>query len=65
MFYTYIWRDGAGVPFYVGKGVKRRARALSKRSAEFMAIHTARAYDAAALAAWGVGNCYLNFPVAA
>jgi hypothetical protein len=25
----------------------------------------ARAYDNAAIAAWGVGNCYLNFPVAA
>jgi hypothetical protein len=25
----------------------------------------ARAYDAAAVAMWGGGNCYLNFPVAA
>lgn len=25
----------------------------------------ARAYDSAAIAAWGAGNCYLNFPIAA
>lgn len=39
MFYTYIWRDSTGVPFYVGKGVGRRAREVYpyRRSAEFMA----------------------------
>lgn len=38
-FYTYIWRDANGVPFYVGKGKGRRFRQISKRSAEFRAIH--------------------------
>lgn len=43
MFYTYVWRDGAGVPFYVGKGGRdrgRRARSLSGRSHEFTAMHS-------------------------
>lgn len=39
-FYTYIWRDASGVPFYVGKGKGRRARQLSGRSVEFKAIHS-------------------------
>lgn len=39
LFYTYIWRDAAGVPFYVGKGNDRRAYATNKRSAEFKAVH--------------------------
>lgn len=41
LFYTYVWRDAAGVPFYVGKGTGRRAWHLAKRSAEFRAIHAA------------------------
>lgn len=35
MFYTYVWRDAAGAPFYVGKGTKRRAWSLSGRSVLF------------------------------
>ncbi|MCW0235275.1 MAG: hypothetical protein OJJ21_16875 [Ferrovibrio sp.] len=42
MFYTYIWRDSAGLPFYVGKGGNdngKRSRNVSMRSKEFKAIH--------------------------
>lgn len=39
-FYTYIWRDASGVPFYVGKGKGSRAhQVVGRRSAEFLAIH--------------------------
>ena len=37
LFYTYIWRDAAGVPFYVGKGKKQRAKAIGNHSADFKA----------------------------
>jgi hypothetical protein len=42
-FYTYIWRDANGVPFYVGKGKGRRAKdtAATRRSEEFRGIHAA------------------------
>ncbi|TIL38537.1 AP2 domain-containing protein [Mesorhizobium sp.] len=41
-FYTYVWRDAFGVPFYVGKGKGRRARDASsaRRSSEFIAVHS-------------------------
>lgn len=38
-FYTYIWRDAAGVPFYVGKGKGKRAYDTTTRSAEFKEVH--------------------------
>lgn len=38
-FYTYIWRDASGVPFYVGKGKGRRAYDTWTRSADFKSIH--------------------------
>lgn len=37
-FYTYIWRDAAGVPFYVGKGKGKRAYNTRQRSSEFKDI---------------------------
>lgn len=40
MFYTYIWKDAAGVPFYVGKGSGRRSTYLRNRSPEFKDIHS-------------------------
>lgn len=39
LFYTYVWRDAAGLPFYVGKGRGRRAYNAIERSDEFLAIH--------------------------
>lgn len=36
--YTYVWRDSSGVPFYVGKGVKKRAWVTAQRSAAFKEI---------------------------
>lgn len=153
MFYTYVWKDSSGSPFYVGKGKGRRAGEVYpyRRSKEFMDVYArggcaveivgefahesdahvheielidkygkplsdghkekigrglrmappssgfkgvgfdksrskwvakikldgktvnlgrfkdhedaARAYDAAAIKAWGLGNCYLNFPL--
>lgn len=39
MFYTYLWRDASGTPFYVGKGTKRRAWSLSGRSDDFRAVY--------------------------
>lgn len=42
-YYTYIWRDADGVPFYVGKGKGRRAYdvASGRRSQDFLRIHSA------------------------
>ena len=40
LFYTYIWRDAAGVPFYVGKGCGKRAKSTSMRSADFAAVYS-------------------------
>lgn len=39
MFYTYLWRDADGVPFYVGKGTGARAQNTSMRSKAFKAEH--------------------------
>lgn len=39
LFYTYLWRDPDGNPFYVGKGKGGRAHSLSRRSNEFMEIY--------------------------
>lgn len=39
LFYTYIWRDAAGTPFYVGKGTGNRARNTKTRSKEFKEIY--------------------------
>ncbi|TGP65455.1 hypothetical protein EN868_03120 [Mesorhizobium sp. M2D.F.Ca.ET.225.01.1.1] len=38
-FYTYVWRDSAGVPFYIGKGKGKRAYATYNRQPEFKAIY--------------------------
>lgn len=38
-FYTYLWRDSAGVPFYVGKGRDKRAWRTNDRSKEFKQIY--------------------------
>lgn len=40
-FYTYIWKDATGLPFYVGKGTGRRAyeTRAARRSSEFLRIH--------------------------
>lgn len=38
-YYVYVWRDSAGVPFYVGKGKDNRANITHRRSPEFMEIH--------------------------
>ncbi|MBB4235042.1 NUMOD3 domain-containing DNA-binding protein [Rhizobium esperanzae] len=38
-FYTYIWRDASGVPFYVGKGKGKRAHNTTNRSKEFKCVH--------------------------
>jgi hypothetical protein len=40
LFYTYIWRDPAGVPFYVGKGKRKRAWVTKNRSPAFNEIHS-------------------------
>jgi hypothetical protein len=37
-FYTYLWRDASGVPFYVGKGKGRRARKTAGRTRDFLNI---------------------------
>lgn len=39
LFYTYIWRDGNGVPFYVGKGTDNRAQNVKARSREFKEVY--------------------------
>lgn len=39
-FYTYVWRDAAQVPFYVGKGKGRRAFKTADRSKEFKEIYS-------------------------
>lgn len=42
LFYTYVWKDAAGTPFYVGKGGKdggARSRNASKRSLEFKEVY--------------------------
>ncbi len=39
IFYVYVWRDGNGEPFYVGKGHGRRAYDVYDRSADFSEIH--------------------------
>lgn len=41
MYYTYVWRDANGTPFYVGKGKGRRAynTTASRRSADFLAVY--------------------------
>jgi len=41
VFYTYLWKDSEGRPFYVGKGSKKRAHAISGRSPEFAAVYAA------------------------
>lgn len=46
-YYTYIWRDAAGVPFYVGKGKGKRASDIKQRSREFKDIHA-------------TGGCYVD-----
>lgn len=38
-YYTYVWSDRAGVPFYVGKGKRRRAYDTKSRSDEFRSIY--------------------------
>jgi hypothetical protein len=40
-FYTYVWRDAVGVPFYVGKGKRRRAYDTTSRTTDFKEIHAA------------------------
>jgi len=40
MFYTYIWKDALGNPFYVGKGSGNRMNYLHDRSVDFIAIHS-------------------------
>ena len=41
MFYTYVWKDSSGSPFYVGKGKGRRAGEVYpyRRSKEFMDVY--------------------------
>lgn len=38
-YYTYVWRDAAGVPFYVGKGKGKRAHNTTRRSVDFKEIY--------------------------
>ena len=38
-YYTYIWRDANGSPFYVGKGKGRRAYDVTSRSKAFTEVH--------------------------
>ncbi|MDX1032819.1 hypothetical protein GOL82_16390 [Sinorhizobium medicae] len=38
-FYTYIWRDACGLPFYVGKGKGKRAYDTTTRSADFKEVY--------------------------
>lgn len=40
MFYTYVWKNERGVPFYVGKGYGKRAWVITKRSKDFMDIYS-------------------------
>lgn len=39
MFYTYVWRDALGIPFYVGKGAGKRAYNTKNRPAAFKKIY--------------------------
>ncbi|TIV38948.1 MAG: hypothetical protein E5V91_12445 [Mesorhizobium sp.] len=39
MYYTYVWRDANGVPFYIGKGKGRRAQNTTMRSEDFKSVH--------------------------
>lgn len=41
LFYTYVWSDANGVPFYVGKGSGNRAYSTSQRSDGFKRVHKA------------------------
>jgi hypothetical protein len=38
-FYTYVWRDFARIPFYVGKGKGNRAFSILGRSEEFKKVY--------------------------
>ncbi len=38
-FYTYVWRDATGTPFYVGKGKGRRAQDTTRRSKVFKEVY--------------------------
>ncbi|MEJ5079775.1 NUMOD3 domain-containing DNA-binding protein [Ochrobactrum sp. MYb379] len=38
-YYTYLWRDAGGVPFYVGKGKGKRAWHTYKRSVAFKEVY--------------------------
>lgn len=40
LFYTYLWMDRNGAPFYVGKGTGKRAWQMTKRSRDFKAVHS-------------------------
>lgn len=39
LFYVYVWHSANGTPFYVGKGTGKRAREISRRTADFRAVH--------------------------
>lgn len=39
LFYTYVWRDAHGSPFYVGKGKGKRAQDIRARSKEFKEVY--------------------------
>lgn len=55
-----------GVSFLASEGVYRATLSISGQQRHLgrfvCAEAAARAYDKAAVDAWGVGNCYLNFP---